>query len=57
MGSGGIAFVPTALMIVFRQKYPQGMFDFTVGVMRWSWPVWAYAILLTTDRSPPFSTE
>jgi hypothetical protein len=41
--------------ILFTGRYPQGIFDFVVGVGRWWVRVWAYAILLTTDRYPPFS--
>ncbi len=40
--------------IIFTGKNPKGMFDFAVGVMRWSLRVNAYAILLTTDKYPPF---
>jgi hypothetical protein len=41
--------------ILFTGKYPRGLFDYVVGVQRWSLRVSAYAVLLVTDQYPPFS--
>lgn len=52
--SGGIAsalFVATALMIVFRQRYPRWWFDFARELTRFEARVGAYVALLT-DRYP-----
>lgn len=42
--------------ILFTKKYPQGLFNIAVGVMRWQANVYAY-ILLLRDDYPPFTWE
>jgi len=57
-----IAFVVVCIIaffaILFTSKYPKGLFNFNLGVLRWTWRVGFYSYsALATDKYPPFSLE
>ena len=51
------AIVIAWLAILFTGRYPRPLFNYVVGVARWALRVQAYAVLLVTDRYPPFSLK
>ena len=49
--------VVAGIAILFTGRYPEGIWRFNLGVLRWSWRVSFYASSggIGTDRYPPFS--
>ncbi len=46
--------IPHYVVLFFLEIDPRGLFDFVEGVIRWHNRVIGYALLLVTDRYPPF---
>ena len=50
------AMIGAFLAVLFTGRYPEGIFNFLVGVHRWAWRVVAYYYWMTS-KYPPFSLD
>jgi hypothetical protein len=55
-GAGGVLFLPTALMLLFRRKYPRWWFDWNLELTRFTTRCLAYLALLR-DEYPSTDEE
>lgn len=56
LGSGGVVFLPTVLMLLFRRKYPRWWFDWNLELTRFTTRCVAYLALMR-DEYPSTDEE
>ncbi len=49
-----VAVIAAWFAILFTGRYPQGLFEYVEGAIRWHTRVVGYALILITDEYPPF---
>jgi len=55
--AGFVCVIIAWFAILFTGRYPEGLFEFVVGVIRWGNRVLGYAFILVTDEYPPFRLD